>query len=141
MKAEFWLGNRFGRKTRFLWIAGAVAVGIAAMGGVVMVLWNWLMPTLFTGSGPIDYWRAVGLLLLCKLLFGGGGRHWHGRHRHLENMTPDEREHFKQHFKSRWGRRFGLADGDGPAVRPSQPASVPAVASGTGPQDHLRDPW
>ncbi len=66
-------GGRFGRKTRFFGMALVVVVGIAAMGWLVMLLWNWLMPTLFTGAGQIDYWRALGLLLLSKVLFGGGG--------------------------------------------------------------------
>lgn len=75
-----------------------VAVGIAAVGWVVMALWNWLMPALFAGTREIAYLQALGLLVLSKILFGGfrhgcpGGR-WH-RHR-LENMTPEEREKFQ----------------------------------------------
>ena len=125
-------GNRFGRKTRFLGMALLIAAGIAAMGGVVMLLWNWLMPALFTGAGQIDYWRALGLLLLCKLLFGGGRGHWRGRRQHWENMTPDERAHFKERFKGRWGRRFGPDNEDGVASRSAHPASG---HGGTSPQD------
>lgn len=72
-------------------------------GLLVMVLWNWLMPCLL-GLPAINYWQAVGLLLLCKILFGGigGGHHGHG-HGHCggnklrqrwESMTPEERERF-----------------------------------------------
>jgi hypothetical protein len=33
------------------WKIGLLVVaGIAALGWVVMALWNWLMPTLFTGA-------------------------------------------------------------------------------------------
>jgi len=79
-----------------------VLAGIAALGAVVMALWNWLMPTLFVGVGKIDYLQALGLLVLSKILFGGFRRGFHGGHgchgrwqrRRLENMTPEEREKF-----------------------------------------------
>ncbi len=75
-----------------------VVVGIAALGWVVMALWNWLLPNLF-GIKEIDYVQAMGVLLLSKILFGGfrghcgGHAKWH-QHR-LENMTPEEREKFQ----------------------------------------------
>lgn len=34
----------------------------------VMLLWNWLMPAIF-GIAVISYLQALGLLLLCRLLF------------------------------------------------------------------------
>lgn len=74
-------------------------VGVAALGWVVMTLWNWLMPALFAGGKEIDYLHAVGLLVLSKILFGGFRGHcgWHGRcnQSRLENMTPEEREKFQ----------------------------------------------
>jgi len=74
-----------------------VLLGVAALGWVVMALWNWLLPNLFFGVREIDYLQAMGVLLLSKILFGGfrhgcPGR-WH--HKHVENMTPEERERFK----------------------------------------------
>lgn len=85
-------------------------VGVAALGWVVMLLWNWLMPALFTGAQEVGYWQALGILLLSKILFGGfrGGCHgrwkerWKERHQQWESMTPEEREQLKSHFKSRW---------------------------------------
>lgn len=74
-----------------------VVVGIAALGWVVMALWNWLLPTLF-GIKEVSYVQAMGVLLLSKILFGGfRGHGGHGRwHRHRwEQMTPEERERFK----------------------------------------------
>ena len=41
-------------------------------GEVVQLLWNWLLPTLF-GWRPITFWQALGLLALCRILFGGFG--------------------------------------------------------------------
>lgn len=75
---------------------------LIVFGGCVMLLWNWLMPEIF-GLPLITFWQAAGLLLLCKILFGGfGGGHHHGHgHSHCgdnklrerwENMTPEERE-------------------------------------------------
>ncbi|MBK6526662.1 MAG: hypothetical protein IPG07_14625 [Crocinitomicaceae bacterium] len=43
-----------------------------AMTAVVMLLWNWLMPTLF-GLTIITFWQALGILILSKILFGGHG--------------------------------------------------------------------
>jgi len=83
---------------------------IAAIGFVMMGLWNWLMPGLF-GLRSITYWQAWGLLILSKLIFGGFGRHGggrgHWRHRMMERceqMTPEDREKFRQAFHDRWGR-------------------------------------
>jgi hypothetical protein len=38
-------------------------------GLVVMLLWNWLMPTIF-GLIEVTYWQAWGIFLLAKILFG-----------------------------------------------------------------------
>jgi hypothetical protein len=89
-------------------VATLVIVGIAALGGIVMLLWNWLVPALFLGAQPVGYWQALGILVLSKILFGSfrGGCHgrWMEHRRHWESMTPEEREQLKGHFKSRWGR-------------------------------------
>lgn len=87
-------------------IALLVVAGIAAVGGVVMLLWNWLLPELFPGVRTIGYWQALGVLLLSKILFGfrGGRGHWHERRQRWESMTPEERAQMKDHFRSRWGR-------------------------------------
>lgn len=34
----------------------------------IMLLWNWLMPSLF-GLGTISFWEALGIKLLCSFLF------------------------------------------------------------------------
>ncbi|WP_318312310.1 hypothetical protein [Flagellimonas crocea] len=39
---------------------------------LLMRLWNWLMPDLF-GVGTVNYWQALGIFILAKLLFGFGG--------------------------------------------------------------------
>ena len=39
---------------------------------VLMRLWNWLLPDLF-GAPMINYWQALGIMVLAKLIFGFGG--------------------------------------------------------------------
>ncbi len=58
----------------------AAATGLAlALGFPVMWLWNWLLPALFNVP-TITFWQAVGLLILCHLLFKGQVHGHHGRH-------------------------------------------------------------
>ena len=58
-------------------IAFFVILAITILPAITMLLWNWLIPTLF--SGPvITYWQALGLIILSKILFSvgyGGSRH------------------------------------------------------------------
>ncbi len=65
-----------------LLIAPLAIVGLllfVAIGGeVVLLLWNWLLPPLF-GWHQVTFWQALGILALCRILFGGFGRH--GSHR------------------------------------------------------------
>jgi hypothetical protein len=73
-----------------------ILAAAAVLGLAVMVLWNLVVPALFVGSRTIDYAHALGLLVLCRILFGGfrGRGGWHGR-RHWDKwtaMTPEERE-------------------------------------------------
>ena len=81
--------------------------GIALLGWIVMLLWNWLLPSLFVGARPVDYCQALGILVLSKILFGGfrgfGRRHRRDGLHHHGNMSREEREQMKAHFKSRWG--------------------------------------
>jgi len=92
--------------------------GIALLSLVVMSLWNWLVPALFRGPA-VQYWQAVGLLLLSRILFGGwrgrGGWHGHWRQRmwreRWANMTPEERERLRERFQHRCGQRVGPGHG------------------------------
>lgn len=114
--------------TKCLKIALLAGVGIAALGWVVMLLWNWLMPALFAGAARVDYLQALGILLLSKILFGGlrGGchGHWKARQQRWESMTPEEREQLKGRFKSRWAS-CGAAD-KGPENTPGNAGNAPS---------------
>ena len=109
-------------RNRWMFIAPLAIVGIivftALGGGLVMWLWNWLAPALF-GWRAITFWQAIGLLALCRILFGGvggrgGGPRMDMRRRmadrmadrvaeRWERMTPEERERFRQRLRERCG--------------------------------------
>ena len=105
-------------RKRLIWIAPAAIVGMvifAWIGGeVVMLLWNWLAPALF-GLRQVTFWQALGLLALCRILFGGFGLSGGASHRsrrrmaeRWEQMTPEERERFRQGLHGRGGRTTPL---------------------------------
>jgi hypothetical protein len=94
---------------RGLKITFFVVLAMLALSFVLMSLWNWLMPALF-GLRMISFWQALGLLVLSKILLGGfrgrpgGGMHWRRRMmERWEQMTPEEREKFRQGMRGRCG--------------------------------------
>ena len=100
-------------RRRWIFIAPLAIVGfllfIAAGGEIVRELWNWLLPAIF-GWREITFWQALGMLALCRILFGGFGLHGSGRSHvrrrmeaRCESMTPEERERFRQRMHERWG--------------------------------------
>jgi hypothetical protein len=88
------------------------ALAVTVFSFVVMGLWNWLVPGVF-GGHTITFWQALGLLILSKVLFGGfrgrpGPMHWRQRiANRWEQMTPEEREKFRQGMREGCGR-FGM---------------------------------
>jgi hypothetical protein len=100
-------------RKKLIFIAPLAILGIALFvfigGQIVMHLWNWLLPPLF-GFHQIGFWQALGMLVLCRILFGGSG--WHGSsrsnvRRRIEDrcgrMPPEERERFRRRMRERWG--------------------------------------
>jgi len=101
------------RKMKLIFIAPLAILGIflfIAIGGeIVLQLWNWLLPPLF-GWRQITFWQALGILVLCRILFGGWGSHGPGRSsfrrsmkERCEHMAPEERERFRQRMRERFG--------------------------------------
>ena len=93
---------RMGRRWIYLAPLGVLGIllFIAAGGEVVLQLWNWLLPPIF-GWRQITFWQALGILALCRILFGGfGGR---GFSRSTSHMTSEERERFRQRMRERCG--------------------------------------
>jgi hypothetical protein len=102
------------RKWIFFVAPPGVVLFVALFGYIIKWLWNWLLPGIFTGAHLITFWQAIGLLLLCRILFGSwGGGHNGGRHRRRkeqwEAMSPEEREKFRQSMRARCGN-FGPSD-------------------------------
>jgi hypothetical protein len=58
------------KKLRMLMPIG-ILVAVAGFSAIVMLLWNWLVPTIF-GLTEISFWQALGLLALSHILFSGG---------------------------------------------------------------------
>lgn len=83
------------------------------MAAVVMLLWNAIIPGL-TGWALLTYPKALGLLVLCRILFGGfrGGRHggppwgsgpgWRAR---WKGMSEEERSAMRERWRERCERR------------------------------------
>jgi hypothetical protein len=109
-------------KRKFILIPFAIAAFLAVTGFVVMSLWNYLLPGILH-VGVITFWQALGIFILCKILFGfghkghrwgGGGAPWMRRKMEdrFRNMSPEEREKFKAHMRdrcghNRWGKHGG----------------------------------
>ena len=94
---------------RGLKFAVLATLGFAAFGFVAMYLWNLLMPAIF-GVRLITFWQTVGLMFLARLLFGRfpgrpGGMPWRRRlMERWEQMTPEQREKFREGMRHRCGQ-------------------------------------
>lgn len=124
---------------RSIFLAPLAVIGllffIAVGGAVVLLLWNWLLPPLF-GIPRIGFWQALGLLTLCRILFGGFGFRGSPRSgvrghvgdrvaervaermgervaERMRRMTPEERERFRQGLRARGGFDPFASDGEG----------------------------
>jgi hypothetical protein len=78
-----------------LCILGLIAIAAIGfgLGLIVMLLWNWLMPTIF-GLPELSYWQAVGLTVLSHLLFKS---HLHHR---PHDRPPKKARDFKEKVRS-----------------------------------------
>lgn len=110
-----------------------MSIAILLFGGIVMGLWNALVPELFHGPS-LTFWQGIGLLILAHLLFrgvGGFGRgHGWGRGRwnrkfeeKLAAMTPEERGKFKEEYRRRcgyWSHHHDMETPENPGNQTSQ---------------------
>jgi hypothetical protein len=97
------------RGARFIFIPIMAAAFLSLVGLVVMLLWNNLLPQIIHVEA-INFWQATGIFILCKLLFGFGRMGGFGRDKmqfknrmaeRVQNMTPEERERFKDKIGNR----------------------------------------
>ncbi|MFH6602847.1 hypothetical protein ACEZ3G_05120 [Maribacter algicola] len=92
-KAEKFFRGFF--KVLFMILAAIVFVLLFGYG--FMLLWNWLMPDVF-GLPMLNYWKAVGLLVMAKLLFSSFG-------------GENKKHHAKPHKRNK-SRRWNSCGGD-----------------------------
>ena len=86
------------RPKKWIWIFIFGILFIALVPFALMYLWNWLMPELFN-LAIINYWQALGLLVLSKILFSGF------RHGAPHSDKTDHHHPFSAHFKERMKAR------------------------------------
>lgn len=103
-------------------IIGGVVMFLA-VSGIVMWLWNLLLPEI-VGVKAITFWQAMGILVLSKILFGGfggkGGKGWQRnkferlKQEGMNGMSDEERERFKEMWRKRCerGSFFGKKEGN-----------------------------
>lgn len=96
---------------KVLKIIGMVLLGIAALfafGFIVQLLWNWLMPRIFS-LPDITYWEGLGILALSSILFGRlGGGSSDDKKKDKKKPTPvrDEiRREFAKEFEKEYGKK------------------------------------
>jgi hypothetical protein len=97
-------------------VLGIACIAMLVFGSIVMSLWNAILPAVL-GIKTITFIQALGILLLSKILFGGGprggfggrcgpGGMWRMKMREkFQNMTPEEREKLRATWKDRCGGR------------------------------------
>ena len=103
MKSRF----RAGRIVFFILLA---AIAVLVFSTIVMFLWNNVLAQV-TNVSTITFIQALGILVLSKILFGGfrggwGPRRYYWKQRMQQkwaDMTPDQREKFKQEWQRRCG--------------------------------------
>ena len=106
-----------------IWILVAVlgppglALFMFLVGKLVMSLWNWLLPPLF-GLPAITFWQGLGLLMLCRILFGGFGSHSSGPSP-SRFRSPEERERVRQAMCERLGTGRSTGESRGSEVNPT----------------------
>ena len=101
--------SKFPRFILFLLFVFAIIVPLSF---IIMALWNNILVAVLHVS-IINFWQALGLFALSRILFGGfpGKPGWVGRHRRryeMEemrnkwfNLSPEEKKHFKEDWKNR----------------------------------------
>ena len=96
------------RKRRLLFLP-IILAGLFGISAIVMVLWNSIIPGI-SGLLPLNYWQAMGLLVLCRILTGGCWRGHHGHkapfmHRGFRNKFMEMNDQERQEFKNQWKER------------------------------------
>ncbi|MCI1778501.1 MAG: hypothetical protein LKI53_00925 [Bacteroidales bacterium] len=91
-----------------------IVASILVFSLAVMFLWNWLIPALFS-AGTITFLQAVGILVLCRLLFGWKMPNSRNIGTGVQNsrwntMSPEERRSFAHQIHERHRMYHKLQD-------------------------------
>lgn len=108
----------FQHQSKWFWLVTFV-VAMLVFGGLVMLLWNWLSPSIFNGP-TITYWEALGLLALGRILTGrlpcqhhasdsGYRERWQKK---WSSMTEEQKAALRQKYRNRC-HSFREKDSDG----------------------------
>ncbi|MDB4728335.1 hypothetical protein OAF63_06050, partial [Saprospiraceae bacterium] len=85
------------------------ALFVFILGNVIMFLWNEILVSV-TSVKVINFWEAIGLFVLFRILFGGfrfgpKQRHWRNRRKAWKekwvNMSDEDKQELKQKWKER----------------------------------------
>lgn len=99
------------RKRIFFEFPVLIIAAIFLLAYIVMLLWNFIFPAALHAE-RINYWQALGLFVLCRILFfgfrrkynskpnmwRGGGPPWRQK---WMNMSDEERTKFREEWKKR----------------------------------------
>ncbi|WP_185212524.1 hypothetical protein [Sphingobacterium mizutaii] len=103
------------RKGKKIFIGIAIVIFFFLLIALLQFLWNKLMPEIF-GLKTIDYWQALGLFILSKLLFGRGfgkpgsgfGRKMRQRELDRSDLSEEEKERLREEWKRRFDSKCGF---------------------------------
>lgn len=96
------------RRSRRFFFLLLILLLVGALAGVVMGLWNAILPEVL-GVKPVTYWQALGILILSRLLFGGfrinNGRRssWTKRRGRWSRLSEEEKTRMKEAWRKRCG--------------------------------------
>jgi hypothetical protein len=95
-----------GRRAKWLMYL-CIPLLLFGLSAAVMLLWNAVLPYVLPMK-PINYWQAMGLLVLCRILFGGfkfggnSGRNF--RDQNCRALDADQRAKLKEEWQKRCNR-------------------------------------
>ncbi|TLU91771.1 hypothetical protein [Dyadobacter sediminis] len=101
------MNQRHTYRRRFWMFPFFALAAILLLGNIIRWLWNAILPDLLNVN-PISYWQSVGLLALCRLLFGnfggrrGGPGRWRGQPRFSRESSKDDKRGFGPPWKNKW---------------------------------------
>ncbi len=105
--------DKFGRRKRHFPFFFLFPLMWLLLSAIVMWLWNAILPSLLH-TNTITYWQSVGLLLLCRILFGGfkfgpsgntskfGNARFGNMREKWMNMSAEERNKMRSELRNRW---------------------------------------